>query len=177
MYRSIQKMNTQKDISRSGVYGGLKCSFDHIIFGTFFKIPFDLSQHKMTKSLVTGPRKKWAAPSSVTIIFQWREYLGLKNTLKCSFSEILLWFWCLNIGIVNEVSKLNFEGCMKIGHCVFSKMDILGQHLAQGHFSRLIASLLQFIILTNAAVKRITNLTYSRNLSILSAKVCPQRSF
>ena len=39
----------------------------HFILGHLKKnIPFDLSQHKMTTFSVTGPRKKCAAPSSVT---------------------------------------------------------------------------------------------------------------
>ena len=41
--------------------------WDRFFFFFFFGIPFNLSQHEMTKFLALGPRKKCAAPSYVTI--------------------------------------------------------------------------------------------------------------
>ena len=64
---------------------------------------------------------------------------------------------------VNVLKILIFESVMKIGRCVFLKMDILGQNLVRGRFSRFFARYFSFAFL-------------KWNLSILSSLVCPQCS-
>ena len=49
-------------------YTMVKNAFLAVLFlGQFFCIPFNLSQHEMTKFSVWGPRKKCAVPSCDTL--------------------------------------------------------------------------------------------------------------
>ena len=78
----------------------------------------------------------------------------------------------------NRVHLLNSPCAKHAGKSIGSNLDAIA--LLQARDVQPIRRLFvqfQVIILTNVAVKGITTLTYSINLSILSAAVCPQHSF
>ena len=62
--------------------------FSCIIFGTVFCIPFNLSQHEMTKFLVWGPRKKKVQPPLVTLYLVF--VMGVDLSLK-PIKDLLYW--------------------------------------------------------------------------------------
>ena len=132
--------------------GYIDGSFFCIIFGTVFCIPFNLSQHKMTKFPALGPRKKCATPSFVTI--PWYEVGVVLGTKSFQVTPLMASCYKFSVQIyVNEVNILIFESFMKIGCCLYLKIDILGQNWAWERFSRFSARWFSFAILKCTGVK------------------------
>ena len=92
----IRICKAQQSVSRSGLYGGQKCFFSCIILGTVFLYSIQPISTWNDKILDLGSKKKvCSALLWHYAFFLWWEWIWVKNPLRTSFSDMLLWFYCL----------------------------------------------------------------------------------
>ena len=157
-------------VSRSGLLHG---SFFVLLRAYYFWVPFNLSQHETTKILVWGPRKKCGSALLChhTVYFR-------KQGLECKILQTNpLSECCSDFGLYTCKwgQKYSFESCMKIGHCIFLKIDILGQNWAWGRFLRFCAGFFTYTVFVHNDGGSL-KFDPLKKFEHLSEAVCPQRS-
>ena len=86
---------------------------------------------------------------------------------------------------VSQVKEQDFESSVKVGDCVFVKIDVLGQNVAWGRFSRFLASYLfinycfhvcslEDIIKFNLSMKFELSMTISLSVVLIRTSVIPE---